>query len=420
MNLRAIFTVWRKELREALRDRRTLISTIVIPTVAMPLLMLAAGTVSMKVVRQARAETPTVFVLGGEDSPQVLAALKAQARLRCQAAPPDWRRRISDKQARVAVEIPAQFDAALARGDSAEVRIFHYQGEMRSGFAVGEVRRFFTEYREEFVARSLRDRGLPPTLVRPFEVRVENVAPPEKVGGNIIGGIIPYMFILLCFSGAMYPAIDLTAGEKERGTLETVLCSPVARLDLVLGKFALVLTASLATVAASLVSMAVSAVVGGALFLGAGGAAALAGTATRGGLGGAGAGGGWAALPMIDPLGLVGVVALVLPLAFLFAALLLAVSLFAKTSKEAQSYTTPLVMVVILPAMMGLLPGVELNARLALVPILNVALASKELLSGSWPWAQLGLIFGSSCLYAGLALAWCVRQFNREDVLFRS
>ena len=96
-------------------------------------------------------------------------------------------------------------------------------------------------------------------------MKTENVAPPEKVGGNIVGGMIPYIFILLCFTGAMYPAMDLTAGEKERGTLETILCSPVARTDLVLGKFLVVLAASLGTVVISLLSMGATFLIGGML-----------------------------------------------------------------------------------------------------------------------------------------------------------
>jgi sodium transport system permease protein len=111
---------------------------------------------------------------------------------------------------------------------------------------------------------------------------------------------------------------------------------------------------------------------------------------------------------------------MVLPVAVLFSAVLMAVSLFAKSVKEAQSYVSPLIIVVILPAMMGMLPGVELNTRLALVPILNLALVSKELVSGVFHWNYLFLIFGSTCVYAGAALAFCVRMFNREDVLFRT
>jgi sodium transport system permease protein len=245
--------------------------------------------------------------------------------------------------------------------------------------------------------------------VKPFEVKTQNVAPPEKVGGNLVGGMIPYLFILLCFTGAMYPAMDLTAGEKERGTMETILCSPVARIDLVLGKFLMVLTASLGTVVFSLTSMILSFVIGGSLFASSGAGVAVKKAAAN-----------METIPMLDPVGVLTVLAMVLPVAVLFCAVLLAVSLYAKSIKEASSYVSPMIIVIIIPAMMGLLPGVELNARLALVPILNIALVSKELVSGVFHWNYLALIFGSTCLYAALALGLCVRMFNREEVMFRT
>ena len=411
MNRSNVVTVYLKELRDSLRDRRTLISMIVVPTLMIPGIMLVAGVVSYMVVNKAREEVPAVMVLGGNDSPVVRAALTADQKIRLVPATADWKQRITDKQLRAAVEIPAGFDAALEHGDATVLKIFNYESELRSGFAVGELHRFFNTYREKIITARLTGRGLPAALVKPFEVKTENVAPPEKVGGNVIGGIIPYLFILLCFTGAMYPAIDLTAGEKERGTMETILCSPVGRADLVLGKFLMVLTAALGTVVFSLLSMGLTFMLGGLLFAktAAGGAAVAAAKS-----------GAAPMLPTIDPLGTLTVLAMVLPVAVLFSAVLMAVSLFAKSVKEAQSYVSPLIVVVILPAMMGMLPGVELNTRLALVPILNLALVSKELVSGVFHWHYLALIFGSTCVFATVARAFCVRMFNREDGLFRT
>ncbi|MDD2763034.1 MAG: ABC transporter permease [Opitutaceae bacterium] len=411
MNGRNLLTVYRKELRDSLRDRRTLISMIVVPTLMIPGIMAIAGLVSYRVVKQARQEVPTVMVLGGDDSPAVRAALAADARIRLVPVTDDWRQRITDKTLRAAVEIPAGFDAALARGETVIVKLYDYESELRSGFAVGELRNFFNHYREQTVSARLVAHGLPAALVKPFELKTENVAPPEKVGGNLIGGMVPYLFILLCFTGAMYPAMDLTAGEKERGTMETILCSPVARIDLVLGKFLMVLTASLATVLWSLLSLGATFLIGGMLLARSGAGPMMAAQAAAGGP---------AVLPAVDPYGTLTVLAMVVPVAVLFSAVLMALSLFAKSVKEASSYVSPLIIIVIIPAMMGLLPGVELNARLALVPILNLALVSKELVSGVFHWGYLALIFGSTCLYAALALGLCVRMFNREDVLFRA
>jgi sodium transport system permease protein len=404
MNRHNIFTVYRKELRDSLRDRRTVMSMIVIPTLMIPGIMAVAIGVSTRAINKAREEVPTVMVLGGDDSPVLRAALAAHPKLHLVRTAANWKQQISDKQLRAVIDIPAGFDAALERGTPAEVKIYHYKGELRSGFAVGELRDFLNGYREKTVTARLVGRGLPAALVKPFEVRTENVAPPEKVGGNMIGGLIPYLFIILCFTGAMYPAMDLTAGEKERGTMETILCSPVARTDLVLGKFLMVLTASLTTAVISTVVLGVSIAVRVATL----GDSGMAEAASSG-------------MDMtLDPAGLLLVLAMVLPVAVLFCAVLLAVSLFAKSIKEASSYASPMIILIIIPAMMGLMPGVELNTRLALVPILNIALVSKELVSGVFHWHYLALIFGSTCAYAAVALAFCVHMFNRESVLFRS
>lgn len=410
MNGSNIATVYLKELRDVLRDRRTLISTILIPTLVIPLLAFGVGTVASRVTTRAREETPVVVVLGGGDSPGIVAQLRASKRFKIVAATADWRQRIEDKQIRAAVGIPAGFEAALEAGVAGTVTIYHYEGELKSSLGVGELEAFFRELRDRTVASRLAEKSLPATLVRPFDLRSENVAPPEKVGGNRLGGLVPYLIIIVCFTGAMYPAIDLTAGEKERGTLETLLCSPVARVDIVLGKFLVVLTGSLSSMGFTLLSMVATALIVGAT-LADSPRAATAAAQVRQVTG---------MLSVIDPLGLVGVMAMVVPVAVLFAAVTLTVALFAKTSKEAQSYLGPMIVVVFMPAVIGLLPGIDLNARLALVPLLNLSLVCREMLSGVWHWNYIMLIFGSSCVYAAAALALAVRMFNRENVLFRT
>ncbi len=104
----------------------------------------------------------------------------------------------------------------------------------------------------------------------------------------------------------------------------------------------------------------------------------------------------------------------------LFSAALLAISLFAKSFKEAQSYISPLMIVVVLPAVAAVLPGVELNTALALVPVLNTSLVCKEIVTGTYHWGYIALIFASSCVYAAAALRIAVKLFQREDVLFRT
>jgi sodium transport system permease protein len=408
--VRHTLTVYTKELREALRDRRTLISMFVIPTVAIPLLMLGFAVVTVKLVTQAKSEASSVMILGAAQSPAVKAALAANPKLKIVPSGPDYRAAISGKTLRAAVELADDFDVAVTESRRSDVRIYHYDGDLKSGIAASELDRFFRDYREKAVQATLSARGLPPALARPYDIARQNVAPPEKVGGAMFGGIIPYVIVLLCFTGAMYPAMDLTAGEKERGTLETLLASPVPRSAIVYGKFFVVLTSALSTVVFAGLSTMITLPLSGWLI----GGMVKGATTTAGASAAAGV------MPQINPLGFLVSLGMVVPVAILFAAVLLAVSIFARTYKEAQSYAGPMIMVVIMPAVAAMLPGIELNLRLCLIPILNVSLVSKELVSGTFNPVHLAVIFGSSCVYAAIALAVATRLFKQESVLFRT
>jgi sodium transport system permease protein len=403
MSMRNIGIVYRKELTDSLRDRRTLISMIAVPLLVMPLLTIGMGALSVTLVGLAMREIPDVMILGGGDSPRVMAELKQLRDVHIVPAKPDYADEISDKQIRAAVEIPEGFEAKLAAGEPATVKIYKYEGELKSGFGADRLQRFFREMRERTIRDHLETRHLPETLARPFDIEEKNVAPPEKVGGALLGGIVPYFVILLCLTGAMYPAMDLTAGEKERGTIETILCSPVSRTHLVLGKFLMVLTASIATAVLSIASMAVSFGAGKKMLL-----AFTFGAADE------------ALQITITGKAMASIFLVVLPLAVFFSAALLALSLFAKSFKEAQSYLSPLMIVVVLPAVAALLPGVDLNPALALVPVLNTSLVGKEIITGTYHWDLIALIFLSSSAYAAVALAIAVKLFQKEDVLFRT
>jgi sodium transport system permease protein len=399
---RNIGIVYRKEMVDSLRDRRTLISMIVVPILVMPMMTLGISMFSLRMAQEAKKETARVMILGGEDSPSVVESLKKLSAIEFVPARDDYASQISNRLVRAAVQIPRGFDAALESGEPAHVAILVYEGELKSEFAARRLESFFQDLQQRTIAQRLAARNLPSSYIHPFEVERKNVAPPEKVGAVIFGGLIPYLVILLCLTGAMYPAMDLTAGEKERGTMETILTSPVSRTHLVLGKFLTVLTASLATAALSVCSMALSFRYARNL-LGEAPPEFAAQLQLR-----------------LQPGAVLAVFAMVLPIAVLFSAALLAISLFAKSYKEAQSYISPLMIVVILPAVASMLPGFELNTRLALIPILNTSLVSKEIVTGTYHWGYMALIFASSCVYAAVALVTAVKLFRREDVLFRA
>ncbi|HEV1992889.1 MAG TPA: ABC transporter permease [Candidatus Acidoferrum sp.] len=402
MNVRNIGLVYRKELTEWLRDRRTLISTVVVPLLAFPLLMTGISALAIAVIGKAEKEKPTVVLLGGEDSPRILEDLRRLEKIELVPTTPNWKDRIANKEIRAAIELPAGFQASLEGAEPETVKIYYYEGDLKSSFGANHVEKYFKDYRDKIIKERLSAKHLPATLLKPFEVKQENVAPPEKVSGAAFGGLISYMVILLCMTGATYPAIDLTAGEKERGTMETILSSPIARLDLVLGKFFLVLSAALATATLSVISMGLS--------FGVLGKFRALGSSSQG-------------RGLELHIGLktaLAVFAMALPLAVFFAGVLMTIALFAKTYKEAQSYLMPMTFAVVIPAVASLLPGVELTPKLALIPILNTSLVCKEIVAGTYHWNMIALIFVSSCVYAAAGLFLAVKMFQRESVLFRS
>jgi sodium transport system permease protein len=401
MNFTAISVVYRKELKEWLRDRRTLISTVLVPLLAFPLLMVGITALATVMIGKAEQEVPKVMIKGGENSPQLLERLQKVDKLTIVPYADNWKDQISNKEIRAAAEIPKGFQSALAEGTAPTVNVYYYKGELKSSFGAGHLQDAIKDYRESVVKERLAAKNLAPSVLTPFEIKQENVAPKEKVGGASVGGFIGYAVILLCLTGAMYPAIDLTAGEKERGTIETILSSPVSRFDLVMGKFFLVFSASLVSAILSVTSMGTSfAILGHSHLMQSSGEETLQ--------------------LSLGPLSVVAVFFMALPLAVLFSAVLMTIALFAKTYKEAQSYLTPLTFLVVIPAVASVMPGVELNSKLALIPVLNTSLVCKEIISGTYHWNSIILIFASTCVYAGAAIFLAVKMFQREDVLFRS
>lgn len=399
MRFSNILIVYKKELIEALRDRRTLYGMFIFPMIVFPILTVGFNRFQQRMSDKVKQETASIMLIGEENAPALAHRLRTAEGLQVLPFSSDYAAQINDKKLRAAVEFPAGFEQALAATSKEPplVKLYFQLAEIRSGAAADRLEEVIRDYRKEVVTARLSATGLSEAFVKPVDVQQQNVASEQKVGGSRVAILVPYFMIFLCLMGAVHPAIDLTAGEKERGTLETILASSVHRGELVLGKFLLVLTASLTTTAISMLSYGYSLTkTGGANQLASGAKFTLTFQAGA------------------------SILLLILPLAVLFASVLVAVSLMAKGYKEAQSYVQPLMLVVVLPAVVATMPGVELNYALAMVPIVNVSLVIRELLTGNYPVNFLAITFASSAAIAAIALHTAYDMFQREDVLFRS
>ena len=389
MNLRIGLAVYQKEMLEIFRDRRTMISMVVVPLLAIPLLFsLINGFMSSR-AKEAEGESLSVGVLGEGKLPSVIQALKA-AGFRT-VATLDPRGAVEKKQVAAAVE-----ETEDGSGDKL-LNVYIDRTRQASEIAGDKIQAALDQLKVETVRASLRGSGLPEKILTPFTTKSVNVASEKKMSGLVFGSALGYVVILLMFTGAMYPAIDMTAGEKERRTLEAVLASPAGRNEIVLGKIAATATAAFITALLTLGSMAYS-------FRFSPQAASTRETFHM-------------APPDMGSLALVLVT--VLPTAIVAASLMVAIALFAKSYKEGMSYLTPIVMLAAFPAVVGMLPGLELTPSLALIPIFNVCQLVKEIFLGEFSRIAYAVAFVANLVYAAIGFFVAARIFKSESVLFR-
>ncbi len=404
MNMRNIGTIYRKEMKDTLRDRRTLIFMLLIPIVAFPLMIMIMSSIIMDVVTKAEEEKAEVLVSGMEHLPPDLSrALSESERInltpvneRGGTGPIDL---VRQGEYLAYLEIPENFAEALESESVTDLEIYYDKAELQSEMAVEKIEGILEPYRDEMVATRLKARDLSPDILKPFNINSENVASAQKVAGRELGSMLPYLIIIMCFMGAMYPAIDLAAGEKERGTLETLLVAPAGRGELVFGKYLVILTTAIVAAVLSMASLVFSLNYMMGNIIGEVASQVLE-------------------LSISFEM-LVLIIMIVLPLAGIFSSIMLCLSIFARSFKEAQSYITAIYMFIILPAFISFLPGIKLDFTMSLIPVVNVSLIIKDAISGTIEWQFVFTAFFSTLILAALALVFAKKWFERESVIFR-
>jgi sodium transport system permease protein len=391
-------TIFRKEFTDTIRDRRTLFMMIVFPLLLVPALMIVMTNMQSSSMKKAEEKVLRVALVARGNAAALVGALTGRHDFRIiDGIPADsMEAMILRDSVDAAVVVAGDFDAAVARMASGNIRLFY-----KSSDDFDMVKRRLSDiigaYEKQLVAERFVKLNLDAGIVNPVTIEEHDVASMKERIGKTVGGMFPYLFVIFCFMGAMYPAIDLAAGEKERGTMETLLTAPVSRFQILLGKFAVVVLTGLLSAAVSII---------GILF-----AVRQISDIPPEMLD--------AVMAILDVQTVVLVLSLLLPLSVFFAAFLLSMSIFAKSYKEAQSMISPLMIVVILPVMIGLFPGVTLGPLTAMIPILNVSLATKEIIAGTVKTGLLLEVYASLFLLAGLSLFGCARWFQREETIFR-
>ncbi len=427
MNWRNVKLILAREVRDQLRDRRTLFMIAILPMVLYPLLgmsffqvtqFLREHPVRILVVNPPPAgELPplidgdrfsgTLFSPGDDRSADLLQVTPQTAPQDASRGADAWaRQQMLEGGYDVVVSFPAEFalrvKAAIeplrqVSGRPApelDVSVYPNLARDSSRTAYRRVNDVLLKWRDELGRQNLESRGLPITAAKPFKIATHDVAEKSQHRAAAWSKILPLVLLLWALTGAFYPAIDLCAGEKERGTLETLLSSPAERLEIVWGKLLTVMLFSIATAVLNLSSLAIT----GTLVL--------------------------SQLPNLGPpptLAFLWLFVALVPMSALFSALCLALAVLAKSTKEGQYYLMPLVLVTMPLVVLPMSPGVELNFGNSLIPVTGVVLLLRSLLEGEYlavlPYVPLVIAVTIAC--ALLAIRWATNQFNSESVLFR-
>ncbi|MER2490444.1 ABC transporter permease [Catenovulum sediminis] len=406
-----IKAVYQKEMLELIRDKKTLVFMILLPLLIFPAIFGALAVFAAKTVKAEQEKTLTYFVSGAEADNPILEKLAAQNNLQAyqaeslgnatQLQDADIKKLIQDGKLDFWLQINDHF-SVNAQSTQQNTWYLYFNNASGINSASYRIDHLIREFNQSLTQSKLISFGVDKNqidgILQPVVLQKQDIAPEKESLGSKLGGLVAYILLPLCLLGAIYPAIDLAAGEKERGTLESLMIAPVKRIDLVLGKFFTIFTASFIAALSAIVSLALWS------FIFAQGLAVEIIVKIVGTLG-------------VSDLMLA--LFMMLPVVLLVSAMVLCISIYAKNFKEAQNFMAPLSFFIFVPLIVAMLPGIDLNWQWALVPISNVALSIKDILKGQADGFLLSIVWGSQFLLACIMLSFCVYWFSQEKVLFR-
>jgi sodium transport system permease protein len=432
MRWKIAVTIFRKEFLEALRDRRTLIMLVGIPLLLYPLMILVSSRL-VESEMEASKERPSTIAVWGDAPAPLLEYFKSREKLKVSlwlGAPESLRkdldagrvaapkfptpleerddRNLREKpepeetavlKAARAVILDRKADAVVVawpglakefvRGGSGKLSVFFDSVRGDSRTASDRLSDDLRYFRKITLNSREVERGTPAGFTQAIDARAQNVAPKSRKSGMLLGLILPALLIAMSVTGGFYSAIDMTAGEKERGTMQTLLCAPLSPVEIITGKFLAVWAISLIGTLCNVVSMAL--------------------TFTRITIGGGEI--------SVSIWNFVLAFVLLIPISSLSSALFLAVAVFARGFKDAQSLMTPLLLAMIFPLALVNTPNTALTPWTAFIPIANIALLAKGLFVGDVKPDDVFLTLLASMIYAMLALLFAARVFERENLL---
>ena len=396
--MKIIVAIFKKELTDVLRDKRTLFFMIVIPVIVMPLIFIGSIKFQEYQSKKSDEKVLNIGLINKTSDSQIRDYLLDQKGVYLveDIDLDSLELGIKNDSLQGGLYIHKNFINDISANGMGEVEVYYKSSDLMSK-AKNRIYNALDIYKNEVVSERLSEFNVDKGLLEPLDIINKDMSTKKETIGKAVGGLIPYMLVIFIFLGAMYPAIDLGAGEKERGSLETLLSSPATKFEITVGKLMVVSLAGMVSGLISVVGISAPIYLLGNI------PDQIKSTV----------------LEIISPFIIVSVIILMIPIAIFFASMLLSISFYARSFKEAQSLMGPLNIIIIVPLMLTLGPGIEIDHITALIPLINVGLLTKEILAGSAQPIYFIETLSSLLFFAAIGIRFSVYWFNKENTIFR-
>ncbi|MCR4945402.1 MAG: ABC transporter permease subunit [Lachnospiraceae bacterium] len=399
-----IIALFKREMLDVIRDKKTIVMMVLIPVLLYPLMIVGMALIMNAIVSNTAENTYRVAF------DNVFYTDEAKSRVKdelCDILTGDE----TDYTVRI---IPTEegkdcagmleedlIDAYISAGEGGTYNICYYNARDLSAKAADIIRDAFEIYSRNLTKEMINLSGLPADeVLNPISFEKNDLSTAEESMGSMLGYYLPFMIITAILLGAVYPSIDVTAGEKERGTLETMLTLPVTNLELIISKFLAVSVIAVVSALLNILSM------GGAVIF-------LVLTSVRMG--------GDSGLNINFATFVPGILFTLLVMVFfalLVAAVCMCSSAFAKSFKEANNYATPVLLLFMFASMSAMIPNIEFTRETAAIPVVNVSLMIKSLFAFKYDYGCFFIVLVTNALYAALAVIVLAKLYKTEDILF--
>ena len=393
-----------KEIVHLFRDTKTIVQTVVVPTFITPLLI---GAVIWYISSIAVDEGKKTYDVAIYDQNNTELTIKLQESERLNVLLMDSIDQVIDDvtndNSEIGISLGSDFTSQLKNNLSGEITIYSKNLDNFSQ-AQGIVSDIIDEYDDQIRNERLNNLNVDENFINPITVLDEDLTSNEEFAGSIIGGILAFLFIVYIMSGSMYPAIDLGAGEKERGTMETLISTNISSVDIIIGKMFSVTSSAVLTAIFSLLGFAVPLIV---IFLFYGDS--IPENAFE------------IISAIVNPVAIVAMFGLLIPLSIFMGAFMLAISIYSKNPKEASLLLGNAVIIFFIPAYVPLInPGIELDLVGSLIPCYSFALHTNALIAGNTDWFLYGATLISNIFYCSIAIYVTYIMFDDEKIIFRN